>query len=50
MDKIKKFIQDVNISVRFVNVIPYIHQVKNQVHFYVYAHFKESTYYRFFYS
>ncbi|KAB0575056.1 DUF4422 domain-containing protein, partial [Helicobacter pullorum NCTC 12824] len=48
MDKIKRFIQDVNISVRFVNISPYIYRAKKQVHFHTVSHFKESNYYRFF--
>ncbi|HEB7538874.1 TPA: DUF4422 domain-containing protein, partial [Campylobacter coli] len=48
MDKIKKFIQDVNISVRFVNISPYIYRAKKQVHFHTAVHFKEANYYRFF--
>ncbi|HDZ5101202.1 TPA: DUF4422 domain-containing protein, partial [Campylobacter jejuni] len=48
MDKIKNFIQDINISVRFINVISYIHEAKKQIHFHTAVHFKEATYYRFF--
>ncbi|MBK1992458.1 glycosyltransferase family 8 protein, partial [Campylobacter sp. 2018MI35] len=46
--KIINFIQDINISIRFINISPYIYQAKKQVHFHTAAHFKESTYYRFF--
>ncbi|HFP7754342.1 TPA: glycosyltransferase family 8 protein, partial [Campylobacter jejuni] len=48
MQKVINFIQDINISVRFVNITPYIHHAKKQVYFHIAAHFKESTYYRFF--
>ncbi|EAL8878176.1 DUF4422 domain-containing protein, partial [Campylobacter jejuni] len=48
MQKVINFIQDINISVRFINITPYIYQAKKQVYFHTVAHFKESTYYRFF--
>ncbi|WLR26495.1 glycosyltransferase [Campylobacter jejuni] len=48
MDKIKNFIQDINISIRFINISPHIYNAKKQVHFHVAAHFKEANYYRFF--
>ncbi|EJI4897107.1 DUF4422 domain-containing protein, partial [Campylobacter coli] len=38
MDKIKNFIQDINISIRFINISPHIYNAKKQVHFHVAAH------------
>ncbi|RTJ02368.1 hypothetical protein C3H99_09460, partial [Campylobacter jejuni] len=48
MNKIKNFIQDINISIRFINISSYVYNAKKQVYFHIAAHFKEANYYRFF--